>query len=499
MKILVYVPSALYDPHFGMQLEEAECLYREGNEVFLAYCDGIQKYCFKNPQGDRQLCKFCRFCAKRWIKKNLSPGIKVIPVKEKSPMPEMKWDYQSVRDIKNIVWKDALIGYGVMSSFTTATRDPEPDFSLPEVRKYFDFALNHAVALTDCLCELLEEVKPDVISIFNGRFIEHRPLYDIAVKRNIPLRVNESIGGLRTNSEPLRVIYYDHLPHSIPYNTELIQKVWEMSDEPEAEKERKGRDFFERRRNGVPAGDRVYIGNQQKGLLPDDWDESKRNIVIFNSSEDEFAAVGKDFEDYAVFESQLAGIHHILTKFSSDEYHFYLRIHPNLAKVKFAYHTALYDLPGQYKNLTVIAATAPCSTYDLLDAAEKVIVFGSTMGVESAYWGKPTILLAGAFYHELDVCYAPSTPEEIYPLIECRDLPPKSREGAIKYGYYILNRTLLAIPKKYIDDALYKTGRKSYACGYAEFLGSRKLAYFIKKYFRQRSRYRTGLLPAKTS
>ena len=154
---------------------------------------------------------------------------------------------------------------------------------------------------------------------------------------------------------------------------------------------------------------------------------------------------------------------------------------------------------GTQTNLTVIAATAPCSTYDLLDAAEKVIVFGSTMGVESAYWGKPTILLAGAFYHELDVCYAPATPEEIYPLIECRDLPPKSREGAIRYGYYILNRTLLAIPNKYIDYALYKTGRKSYACGYAEFLGSRKLAYFIKKYFRQRSRYRTGLLPAKTS
>lgn len=499
MKILVYAPSALWDPHFGMQMEDAESLYREGNEVFLAYCDGFQKYCFKNPQGDPQLCKFCRFCAKRWTKKNLSPGIKIIPVKEEAPLPEMQWDYRTVRDIKNIVWKDALIGYGVMSSFTTATRDPEPDLALPEVKKYFDYALNHAVALTDSFCRLLEEIKPDVISIFNGRFIEQRPLYDIALKRNIQLRVNESVGGLRTNSEPLRVIYYNHLPHSIPYTTELIQKVWEMSEESEAEKERKGRDFFERRRKGVPAGDRVYIANQQKGLLPEDWDESKRNIVIFNSSEDEFAAVGKDFEDYAVFESQLAGIHHILTKFSSPEYHFYLRIHPNLAQVEFAYHTALYDLPKLYKNLTVIAATAPCSTYDLLDAAEKVIVFGSTMGVEAAYWGKPTILLAGAFYHELDVCYAPKTPEEIYPLIECKNLPPKARDGAIKYGYYILNHSLLAIPKKYIDYALYKTGRKSYASGYARFWGSLRLARFIKKFFRQKSRKRTGLLPEKTS
>lgn len=495
MKVLVYVPSALWDPHFGMQLEEAESLYRDGNEVTLAYCDGFQQYCPLNPDGKPLLCKYCRFCAKRWIKKNLSKAIKVVPLKRTADKTEHRFKYDSVKDIKNIIWKDVYIGYGVMSSFTTATRNPEPDFTQEPVRKYFDFALAHAVSLTERFHTLVAEIGPDMISIFNGRFIEQRPLYDIAVSKKISLRVNESIGGMRTNSAHKRLIYHDHLPHSIPYTTELIDTVWNMTDESIAEKERRGKDFFERRRNGVPAGDRVYIGKQQKGLLPDDWDPGKRNIVIFNSSEDEFAAVGKDFEDYALFESQLDGINNILTKFSSSEYHFYLRVHPNLSNVKFAYHTSLYDLPAKYKNLTVIPASAACSTYDLLDAAEKVIVFGSTMGVEAAYWKKPVILLAGAFYYELGVCHTPQNIDEMYQLIAAEDLPLKKTENAVKYGYFILNRDLLATPCKYIDFTLYKIGRNSYASSYARFFGSLKLQKFIKKIVRKLSLKQPGILP----
>ena len=446
------------------------------------------------------MCKYCRFCAKTWVKKYLSPGIKIVPVKAAAALPDHTWQYQTVQDIKNIVWKDVFIGYGVVSAFATITRNPEPDFSLAPVKKHFDFALNHAVALTEKFYALADEESPDVISIFNGRFIENRPLYDIARKRNIPVRINESIGGLRDQTEVMRIVYENNLPFSIPYVTELIHKVWEISEKNTEEKIREGKDFFERRRCGVPAGDRVYTANQKKGLLPENWDAGKRNIVIFNSSEDEFVSVGKDFDDYAIFKSQFDGINAILSHFTSSEYHFYLRVHPNLAKVNFAYHTDLYDLPNKYKNLTVIPATAPCSTYDLMDAAEKVIVFGSTMGVESAFWGKPTILLAGAFYHQLNICHTPKSVDEAYELIAQTDLPASaSTDGAIKYGYFILNQTLLTVPRKYIDYSLYKTGKKSYSCGYTKLFGSKLLAKYLKKFFRQRAKKNSALLPDKTA
>ena len=70
MKCLVYAPpSALIEPHMGMLLEEAQSLYDQGNEVYFAYCDGMTHYCSTNPHGDGAFCKFCRFCAKKWMKK----------------------------------------------------------------------------------------------------------------------------------------------------------------------------------------------------------------------------------------------------------------------------------------------------------------------------------------------------------------------------------------------------------------------------------------------
>ena len=474
MKYLVFSLSALVEPHYGVLLEEAEALYQEGHDVYFAYCDGFSRCCSANMEGSRLFCTLCRFCAKRWAKKYLSDGIKVIPLRHPGTSVHVEWQYSTAGDIKKIKYKGVSIGYAVMSTYTSTTRDPEPDFSKKSIRKYFDFALNNAASWVEAHISLLEKTQVDAVSIFNGRFVEPRPLVDMALASQKPLRVNEVIGGPRTGEPFSRIIYHNHLPHSIPYNTELLHKVWNFPNESMEEKERKGKEFFERRRKGIPAGDRVYITKQKKGLLPDNWNEYKRNIVIFNSSEDEFSAVGKEFDDYAFFDSQFEGIETILSKFTSEEYHFYLRVHPNLQRIKFKYHTALYDLPRKYKNLTVIPASAPCSTYDLLDAAEKVIVFGSTMGAEAVYWGKPTILLAGAFYYMLDICYIPKNVDELCAFITER-LKPKNSFGAVQYGYYLLNRHLLSLSPKYVDFTTrdVKIGPYGvFVCDYARFFNS---------------------------
>ena len=68
------------------------------------------------------------------------------------------------------------------------------------------------------------------------------------------------------------------------------------------------------------------------------------------------------------------------------EYHFYLRIHPNLTNVHFEYREKLLALEEIYPNITVIDAPSPISTYALMDVADKIIVFGSTAGAESVFW-----------------------------------------------------------------------------------------------------------------
>ena len=157
---------------------------------------------------------------------------------------------------------------------------------------------------------------------------------------------------------------------------------------------------------------------QDSSLLPENFDRSKRNVVIFNSSEDEFISVGREFDKYKIFETQLDGIIAILDKLKGSDINVFLRIHPNLTTVKTKEIDVLLGLDKRYENLTVIPPASKVSTYSLIKNADKVVTFGSTVGVEAVYWGTPSILLGASFYRNLGCCYVPKTLAEAIKLLK---------------------------------------------------------------------------------
>lgn len=90
-----------------------------------------------------------------------------------------------------------------------------------------------------------------------------------------------------------------------------------------------------------------------------------------------------------------------------------------------------------YPNLTVIMPESLVSTYKLIDACEKVIAFGSSTGIESAYWNTPSILYGRGFYESLGSVYTPASFGELIDLVDDPDLPPLPLTGALKYGFYM--------------------------------------------------------------
>ena len=114
---------------------------------------------------------------------------------------------------------------------------------------------------------------------------------------------------------------------------------------------------------------------------------------------------------------------------------FVLRIHPNL---KFIDNTQNKDLLRlkTLKNLIIIEAHSPIRSYSLLDKSDKIITFGSTIGVEACYYGKLVICLGLSFYEHLDVAYIPKNKEELYSYIDNKELLPKPKENALPYGYW---------------------------------------------------------------
>ena len=244
--------------------------------------------------------------------------------------------------------------------------------------------------------------------------------------------------------------FINSLPHDIVNFNQRILSLWNSDFHLQSEKIEIGNRFYYNRRHGLPSGDKVFIEYQKESLLPINWSDNKKNILIFVSSEDEFSAVGKEFDNYSLFNSQVEGIKYLVENCRNDDIQFYVRIHPNLSKVNYSYHHDLINLNNSYPNLSVILANSPVSTYALMDKAEKVIVFGSTTGIEAAFWGKPVILLSGALYYYLDVCYIPKTKEEALEFV-LNNLVTKDKCPTIMYGYYVMQQEQLANPILNVD------------------------------------------------
>ena len=445
MKRFVYTTCSYANPHMGVLLNEILSSVDDGDKIYWGHCRGILSSCMMNPNGNSLHCRLCRLQYKSLIKR-FGKRVEVVPFIHKENIRYEEIAFSSIEEIKKLEYRGVRVGLSILSYYFSITRNVTPDITFSFCR-YINCIASDMFGQIDALYDFIDKEKPDVISIYNGRLYESRALYDIAIIRGIKFESLEIIGGMK---EPAKMVKYDNvLPHDIGYFAKKANWVWEVSKDTDEEKERIASDFFVRRRNGIQAGDKVYVADQIKGKLPENMDSGKMNVMIFNSSADELAALGGEWDKDVLFNSQYEAIDYMLSH-SSSAIHYYLRIHPNLKDVPYRFVTELYGLSKKHTNITIIEPSSNISSYALLDAADKVVVFGSTMGVEANFWGKPVILIGRSFYYDMDVAYHVKTKEELIRLLHSK-LSAKAKQDSMKYGYYILDTTYRVIQKYHID------------------------------------------------
>src|SRR6185503_11175015 len=112
----------------------------------------------------------------------------------------------------------------------------------------------------------------------------------------------------------------------------------------------------------------VFAANQERAALPAGFDARTRNIVIFNSAEEEFAAIG-DGASFAAYRDQNDALRTIIPRLASrDDLRVYLRVHPSLSRLDNAQNRELRSL--QAPNFAMIPGESRVDSYALLDAAD---------------------------------------------------------------------------------------------------------------------------------
>ena len=490
MRRLVVGYNVFNDPNFRIMVDEAIGAAKRGEEVIYAACHGTCTTCAANPSGGMLQCLICRFFS-RICERRLGKTIRVVSYPNVSS-DVREGQYGTNAELKRIKYKGVNIGYAAFSEYVTWTRDVA-DIITGDKKRFLDYLLIEARKYVDIVESLIDQFKPDTISVFNCRRIETRPFLELGKAKGVNVHVCEYVCKGTDDGHYLyrKDDCENALPHNLDVFTSKVERCWNESHLSDEEKNRIADGFFIKRSAGVFSGESlepgrsgVFTGAQTSGLMPDGFDPSKKNIVVFNSSEDELSSIDAEFEAHALYLSQIEGVKAVASALKNHpDYHVYLRIHPNLSKIDYSYHTDLYKLPGEFPNLTVIPATSSISTYALMSNADKVVVLGSTTGVESTYWGKPTILIGSAWYCKLDVAYKPRSFDEMCSMLLDEDLKPKPRNDARKYAFFLLERFDMAPSSYEVDFGCFTTkilGRNYVVPNWPRFFNSNILTTFLR-------------------
>jgi len=425
MNVAIFTSHLLLPSHYETELEIILDHQKAGDHITQLVCNKELPSCDTNPYHLQEACERC--VSKRINGYTvLAPGMHVrsflqLNAEDKKKISALRTEFSSIQELQSLWIDNYDIGYSIASSLISLSRNPNPTLEPRLIERY----IVSCAGVYFSMLNYLRTNPTDVVYTFNGRFSHTKAVLRACNKLGVKCLLHE-----RGNSVNYYSLFENTPIHDLKNTHNLIEKIWSEADPKE--RERISTEWYTTRIGGKMQNWFSFLADQVIEL-PEGWDSSKRNIVICNSSEDELASLGDDWKN-TLYKNQLDGITRIIADGASMENtHFYLRIHPHLAKVDSEDVKKVASL--QAKHLTVIPATSKLSTYLLVKEADKTITFGSTIGMEATFLRKPSICAGKSFYHYLNGTYYPNDHAELMRLLE-QELEPKPLEEALKFSYF---------------------------------------------------------------
>jgi hypothetical protein len=436
-KLVAFMPDVLATPQLEIQLEHIQKHLDRGGTAVVLRCDGELQTCEANNGHDRHLCSRCqkRFAnGMRWLRGSVveHPFHTLTRAQEATIQALSARQWWTAEELCALQVEGADIGMAAFSTVVAMTRDAAPDFTLHQ--EFVRRSVVTAALVYFSLKTQLGRHRADVFAVFNARLSSTRPGLRAAQMLDVDCDVLEVAGVADRYS-----ISRNTLPHDLDRIKQTIEETFSGARLTEQECE-EVLGWYEERRRGVTRDCPSYTSDQSQGLLPPELQPDKVNLVVFRSSEYEFAGVDDWHNPF--YATQNEGIRRLLADLRPDRVRVFVRIHPNQRGVNNPEMRELDDLACEHDNLVVIHAGSLVSTYALMDAADVVLTFGSTTGIESAFAGKPSILMGRAEYEDLNVCHRPRSHADLTALVRQiaeghpPSVPKDLRVGLLKYAYF---------------------------------------------------------------
>lgn len=446
-KLLIYI-SFPYWPRLETELEIIDKYFEKGYDVTIISCMGGLAAC---PDNRKHWIFKCLCCNSRlnagykWLNNSdiiLKNLLFVRYEEEKIINNFIDLHINNWNDLKRLKINQSDIGLAAFSELVSFTRDSNPKFNPKNVKLSKKLLKNGLIVHFSIYNHIIKE-KPDIFILFNGRISEYRPALRVAQS----LGVNTKVFEISPNKTKY-ILMENTYPHDIMNRRESIIKTFERSKNTDAQKQIIADRWFRERIEDQSGIINPFTLKQRRGYgLEEIKKYSGLKVAIFISSEDEFVAIAEHKNPY--YDDQNSAIDKILRDLRDERILFIIRAHPNL---KNEYNTQMINLNKvvkKYPNILYLSPKSEVSSYELIEACDLIITFGSTIGIETTYLGKPSILMGISLYRGLGGTIEPNSHDALVELlrksVKLGHLPqeyeiPKDlmKRACMIYGYGLL-------------------------------------------------------------
>lgn len=376
--------------HFATSLEILRDNSLAGDEMFYCLWGSKTKYPGRMSVGFEN---FNRIVPRSIIKliKHASPSVvftsdlaidHIWVSKMTDCLHEVISNASSILLLKDINLAGITPGAALANEITTLTKNRDIDPSKNQLLTRI--LIQSYLQVYNATTKFILENNIERVFLFNGRFIHERAVWDAAKATSRQVILFETT----RNRYFLRKEGF----HSRINNQKAMLEHWENSDLDIEKRIEIGSKYFSELRSRI----RPFFTETKQDLKI-----TKPYFVYFSSSDDE--AVGFWNEWNEPLGEQIECVKNLKKIFDAQNtFELIVRLHPNLKNKSEGQKSGWLTIKNS-KSTRVIGPDEQVSSYDLLDNSVGTISFGSTIGLESAFASKPSLVLADCGYDLLGV------------------------------------------------------------------------------------------------
>lgn len=328
--------------------------------------------------------------------------------------------------IRGLDYHSSGMGRSILQVHPDANTPIRDDYVWP--RRWIEKSMTSYAWVFDQTTALINERGITALVVYNGRFTHDRAAAAAATAAGVRVLYYDA-GGLETAFDLTFATTHDWADLQ-----QRMIRMWDGWDEPE--RAEIGASWFTNRREHKEPGLEVFVGSQTRGHLGD-LPDAEQLVVFFSSSGDEIVELELDWADY--LHSQEQALADLATACAARpgtqlvvRTHPHMRLKPadDLAEWMAAVEAAA---PAQHFD-----PYSPVDSYELMRAADIVFTYGSTSGVESAFVGKPVVVMGPSAYDLLGCAQRITSMSEIPALLETHPITEPQR--SLLYGLMMQRR-----------------------------------------------------------